>query len=127
MVRGEAREKRRHLARAQAVRMPPIVMDDEATDPMAVGLFGPAAEVADAAGMSDAIHETGLAGRHRAVWCEGRAKARPEPAGRDRSESRGGRARGAGIANVRFATYAGLTTPGPIRTAVRVGSMMVAL
>ena len=40
--------------------MPAPVVDDEAADPVAVGVFGSAAEMADAAGLADAVHKARL-------------------------------------------------------------------
>jgi hypothetical protein len=54
---GEPGEERGDLIGAELGGVPHLVVDDEAADPMAVGLLGAGAEVAGAAGGAELLHE----------------------------------------------------------------------
>ena len=67
-VNSKVSQKGIHLRLAHGFRMADAVEEDESTAPVVVGVLGPPAEVADPAGMADAIEQFRLCG----IWRRGR-------------------------------------------------------
>ena len=55
--RGQRREEALDVGCAESRGVPSVIEDDEAADPVAIGVFGTRAEVSEAAGVADLVHQ----------------------------------------------------------------------
>ena len=75
-VNGQGREEPRDIVGRKFLRMPFAVEGDELSDPVAVGVLGTVAEMANATRLADALHQAGrleIWRRHEVGRSEGRA------------------------------------------------------